>query len=125
MALLSGCSLFGPPLPPAPPSAETLEYEAQPVRAREAVIACARNYGQQHAKAQGVSTESIVGTAIYACSAELDRYTAIAVDRAKGQARVLGWIDRSESYAEDAVNEVTEEARKAALDAVIRQRATQ
>lgn len=124
MALVSGCSLFGPPLPPATLSAEILEYEALPVQARKALVACARDYAQQYAKAQSVSAESIVDAAIYACSAELENYAAIATDRAKGRARILGWIDRSESYAAEAVSEATEEARKAALDAVIRQRTT-
>lgn len=121
-ALLAGCSLFGPPLPPATPRPDIVEYEAQPVRAREAFIACARRYGEAHGRADEVSAESIADAAIYACSTELDAYRVIAADRAQGKARVLGFIDRSDSHTEEAVEEATKEARSAALDAIVRAR---
>lgn len=118
LTCISGCSLFGPPLPPAVPSPEIVEFEAAPGRARAALLECARQYGATNGRA--AAAESVADAAIYACRAELDSYSAIALQRAKGGARVLGLIDRSEARAEEAIESAKADARSAALDAAIR-----
>jgi hypothetical protein len=121
-AMLAGCSLFGPPLPPATPRADVAEFEVQPARARDAFVACARRYGEGHGQAPGVSAESIADAALHACSAELEAYRAIAHQRAQGEARVLGWFDRSGALTQEAVEAAKADARLAAMDAIIRAR---
>lgn len=122
IAALAGCSLFGPPLPPSSPTPQQAEYAAQPALARDSLIACTRQYGSTNARADGVAVESIVDAALYSCTAQLEAYRTIAADRARGEARVLGFIDRGNSYTEEAVEDATKEARSAALDAIVRAR---
>lgn len=122
LSLLSGCSLFGPPLPPATPRADVAEFNARPARAREAFIVCVRQYGEKHGRAEGVSAEVIADAAIYSCDTELEAYWAIALEHAKGGARVLGLVDRSKARTEEAVEAAKKDARLAAVDAVIRAR---
>src|SRR5262245_16324053 len=50
---LGGCSLFGPPLQPPTPSAETLAFEAAPKETRAAFVNCARQYGAAHGGRRG------------------------------------------------------------------------
>jgi hypothetical protein len=120
---LSGCSLFGPPIPASPiDSAALAEFEARPLRARDAVVACVRDYATKHGHSPGIQAELVVDSALYACREPIDAYRRIAVERAKGGPRVLGWIDRSDARSEKAVEDMIIDARTAALDALIQVR---
>lgn len=121
VALLSGCSLFGPPLPPATPREDTAAFSAEPDQARAAFTNCARDYGAAHAKS-GVDVDAIADAAVYACTALRDAYAAIANERADYTGKVMGFIDRSDARASKAVAAAVKDAKLAATDAVIRAR---
>lgn len=115
--------MFGPPLPPPVPTEQVSEYESRPLRTRDAFVKCAADYAGANAAAAGVTPDDVVSSALYSCRAELEDYRTVAAERARGYSRILGLIDRTEAHTDDAVEQATEEAKAAALDALIRKRA--
>lgn len=121
----AACALFGPPLPPAPPDPAITEYEAKPTKTLDAFIDCTRDYGRKYGRAEGVGPEMIADAALTSCRGELDAYRAIVAERAKSQARILGWISTADRYTERTIEEAEKSARAVALAAIIETRVTQ
>lgn len=122
---LSACSLFGPPLPPAPLDPAIAEHEARPTKLLDAFIGCTRDYGKKYGGAEGVVPDMIADAALTSCQREFNDYRAVVTERAKSQPRILGWISTSGHYTEQTVEEAEKLARAAAIAAIIETRATQ
>jgi len=117
MLVLSGCSLLGPPVERTP-RADVLAWEAMPKLAHDQFVDCTAKYAGTHA-VPDVSPELIANVAISACQAEFDQYHAIVAQRNETSPRVMGIWSRAATYDQRSDKAALEDARKAALRAVL------
>jgi len=117
MICLSSCSLIGPPVERTP-RADVLAWEAMPTIAHDNFVGCVAKYAGTHA-VPDVSPELIANVAISACQAEFDQYHAIVAQRNETSPRVMGIWSRAATYDQRSDKAALEDARKAALRAVI------
>lgn len=120
---LSGCSLFGPPVP-ITPRADVLAWQAAPQFAHDQFVTCASKYASSHALPD-VNPELIASVAISACQDDFDRYHAMVAERNAVSGRTLGIWSHAETYNRGSDKAITEDARKAALRAILDTRAKQ
>lgn len=119
---LQGCSLFGPPLPPAVPREDVAEHMAEPDRKRQALIDCAAQYGSANGAAANSPPETIADAAMYACRSHLEAYEQLIAERSKYRAEILGFISTAKKYTRETVDAAKKDAHMAAVDAAIRAR---